>query len=157
LEKLDVLGGRRVAAPDRIGIDRDLFQLQVTGHLHLDHAAAGGGLDHLVFELVLRLHHVSLHLLDLLHHLVEIGLRHSPPYSERSLELSSSRSSASNIALNCCIASSSLNTASPPELSSFSSKLTPIGRPVISRSASETRSRLGRSSTLRLLNAADAG
>ena len=52
-EQLGLLG------VDRLGIDRDLAQGQVAAHLHLDHAAAGARLDHLVLELLLRLQHLG--------------------------------------------------------------------------------------------------
>ena len=49
LKQLGVLG------VDRVGRDRDLAQRHVAGHRHLDHAAAGAGLDGLVLQLLLRL------------------------------------------------------------------------------------------------------
>ena len=50
----------------------DLAQSQVAAHLHLDHAAAGARLDDLVFELLLRLQHLALHLLRLFHQGVHV-------------------------------------------------------------------------------------
>ena len=64
---------------DRLGVDRDLAQGQVAAHLHLDHAAAGAGLDHLVFELLLRLQHLLLHLLRLFHQGVHVEAPGPPP------------------------------------------------------------------------------
>ena len=66
LEQLGVLG------VDRLGVDRDLEQAQVAAHLHLHHPAAGARLDGLVLELLLRLGHLGLHLLGLLHQRVEV-------------------------------------------------------------------------------------
>src|SRR6185436_11444348 len=71
--------------------------LEVARDDDLDHPAAGGGLDGLVLELLLRGDHVLLHLLNLLQHLVHVGrLGHqtAPSWSG-----SSRISSASNSAL----------------------------------------------------------
>ena len=65
-EHLGVLG------IDRLGVDDDLAQGQVAAHLHLDHAAAGAGLDHLVLERLLRLQHLVLHLLRLFHQRIDV-------------------------------------------------------------------------------------
>src|SRR3954471_4341480 len=71
LQQLGIVG------VDRVGRDRDRLDHEVAGHLDLDHPAARGGLDLLVLELLLRLEHVLLHLLDLLHHLLHVrGLGH---------------------------------------------------------------------------------
>ena len=53
-----------VVGVDRLGADRDRLDDEVAGDLHGDHAAARRGLDLLVLERLLRLHHVLLHLLD---------------------------------------------------------------------------------------------
>ena len=50
----------------------DLLQGQVAAHLDLDHAAAGAGLDDLVFERLLSLQHLGLHLLRLFHQGVDV-------------------------------------------------------------------------------------
>ena len=63
-------------AAERVGTDDDLLHLEVTGDLDRHHPAAGGGLDDLVLELLLGLHHLGLHLLDLLEHLVHVRLGH---------------------------------------------------------------------------------
>src|SRR4051794_4477372 len=61
-----------IVGVDRFRRDRDRLDHEVAGHLDLDHPAARGGLDLLVLELLLRLEHVLLHLLDLLHHLLHV-------------------------------------------------------------------------------------
>jgi hypothetical protein len=55
-------------------VDLDALDLDGARHLHRHHAAARGRLDHLVGQVLLHLGHVGLHLLDLLHHLVVIGV-----------------------------------------------------------------------------------
>ena len=78
-EHLHVLG------VDRRGVDLDRLDLQVAADLHRHHAAAGGGLDDLVLELLLGGLHVLLHLLDLLQHLLHVRharlLGHQAPFS----------------------------------------------------------------------------
>src|SRR5438128_2220262 len=64
LKELDVFG------IDRVRIDPDLLDLEVPRDLDRHHASSGGGFHDLVLELLLRLRHVGLHLLDLLEHLV---------------------------------------------------------------------------------------
>src|SRR5919107_507950 len=72
-----VLEQVRIVGVDRLGRDRDRLDGEVPGDLDLDHPAARGGLDLLVLELLLRLHHLLLHLLDLPHHLLHVrGLGH---------------------------------------------------------------------------------
>src|SRR4051794_4988845 len=68
LQHLDVLGVHG------LGVDPDLLELELAGHLHGDHAAPGARLHHLVLQLLLSLQHLGLHLLDLLHHLVHVRL-----------------------------------------------------------------------------------
>ena len=95
LQHLDVLG------VDRVGLDLERLELEVARHDDLDHAAAGRGLDALVLELLLRGHHVFLHLLRLLEQRVRLGgwgIR-TPPRA--------GSSSASNSRLNCSTSSSS--------------------------------------------------
>src|SRR3954468_11354345 len=72
-----VLQQLRVVGIDGVGRDRDRLHDEVARDLDLHHPAARGGLDLLVLELLLRLEHVLLHLLDLLHHLLHVrGLGH---------------------------------------------------------------------------------
>ena len=85
LEHLDVLG------VDRVRVDRELLELEVAGHHDLDHAAAGGRLDALVLEPLLRLHHLLLHLLRLLEQGVEVRLGHQDSSSAGSSSASNSR------------------------------------------------------------------
>ena len=66
-EDLGVLG------IERRGVDPDLADLQVAAHLHEHRAAARGGLDDLLAQLLLGELHVLLHLLDLGHHLLHVG------------------------------------------------------------------------------------
>ena len=80
LEHLDVLG------VDRVGVDGDRLDAQVAGRDDLDHAAAGGRLDALLLERLLRLLLRGHHLLGLLEHLRRFGgcgIRLSPPVAPR--------------------------------------------------------------------------
>src|SRR5918997_1829743 len=92
LEHLDILG------VDRAGVDRQLPQLQLAADLDGDHPAAGAGLHHLVLQLLLRLGHVGLHLLYLLHHLVQVRLTHQ---SFSSSKTSSASNSARSRSMSC--------------------------------------------------------
>ena len=95
LQHLDVLG------VDRVGVDRQRLQLEVAGHHDLDHAPAGRRLDPLVLELLLRGHHLFLHLLGLLEQGSDVGrLGHQDSSSAGS-------SSASNSRMNVSMSSSS--------------------------------------------------
>ncbi len=86
LQHLDVLG------VDRVGVDLERLELEVAAHHDLDHAAAGGRLDLLVLELLLRGHHVGLHLLGLLQQGVQVrGLGHQDSSSAGSSSASNSR------------------------------------------------------------------
>ena len=70
LEHLGVVG------IDRLGLDRDLDDLERAGGLDRDRAAAGGVLDELRLQLLLSDLHLLLHLAELGHHLLGIDLRH---------------------------------------------------------------------------------
>src|SRR5215218_7872700 len=90
LEHLDVLG------VDGVGVDRERLELEVAAHRDLDHAAAGGRLDELVLELLLRGHHLFLHLLRLLQQGSDVGrLGHHDSSSAGSSSASNSRMKAS--------------------------------------------------------------
>src|SRR6266511_747908 len=121
-----VLKKLRVLRIDRLRIDGDLEQAQIAAHLDLDHPAAGTRLDDLVLELLLRLHHLGLHLLDLLHHRVQLEPSgpgcsgHLAASSSASRSSASSNSSASNSDLSFAISSSSLSSPSPPITSTAS-------------------------------------
>src|SRR5215208_6729150 len=111
LKKLDVLG------VDRFRVDLQLQQLEVAAHLDGDHAAAGTGLDGGALQLLLRLGHLGLHLLDLLHHLVEVGLLgHDQVPSS-----SSTTSVAPNSERSRSSSSSSLSRAGPWAAAALSS------------------------------------
>jgi hypothetical protein len=74
---------------DVIGVDDfgcDVHRLHVTraGDDDLDHAATGRALDGGLGERVLRRGHVGLHLLHLLHHLVELAPAATSPRHRRS-------------------------------------------------------------------------
>src|SRR5262249_11870462 len=88
----------RVVGVDRLRRDLDLRDLERAGRLDLHHPAAGGCLDDFVGKLFLRLRHLVLHLLGLLHQLLEVH-RH---------QRSSSTSWASNVSLMSETKSSSL-------------------------------------------------
>src|SRR5690606_18461124 len=70
----EVLQHLDVVRVDGLGLDAHLAHLERAAHDHGDHAAAGAGLDGLVGELLLCLGHLALHLLDLLHHLLVLGV-----------------------------------------------------------------------------------
>src|SRR5688572_1899722 len=148
LEHLDVLG------IDRVRVDRQLLQLQLAADLHRHHAAAGAGLHDLVLQLLLSLRHVGLHLLDLLHHLVQVGLTHQSFSSSCGV---SKTSSAPNSARSRSISWSWSSVAGPGggATASLSSKASVSGCPVIPRTAFATRSRP--CSAFFLTNAASAG
>ncbi len=110
LQQLDVLG------IDRGGIDHDVLDLQIAGHLDLHHAAAGGRLDRLVLELLLGGHHVGLHLLDLLEHLLHVRLGHQWASASSSWV----SSSASNASLKRAITSSSVSGGGSSAIASSS-------------------------------------
>src|SRR5438477_3764216 len=92
LQQLGILG------IDGVRVDGDRLHHEVAGHLDLHHPAAGRGLDLLVLELLLRGHHVLLHLLDLLEHLLHVRLGHQAPpsFSSGSGRISSASNSATN-------------------------------------------------------------
>src|SRR3954470_5324981 len=100
LEHLDVL---RV---DRARVDGDRLDREFPRRDDLHHAPAGRGLDALVLEGLLRLHHLLLHLLDLLEHLlhVRLGRHQGVPWGSGS---DSGRISASNSSTKRSISSSS--------------------------------------------------
>src|ERR687898_1768383 len=127
LQHFDVVG------VDRAGVDRQLLQLQLAADLHGDHPAAGAGLNDLVLQLLLSLGHVGLHLLDLLHHLVQVRLSHQSFSSSKT-------SSASNSARSRSMSCSWSSVAGPAAgaTSSLSSKATASGWPVIPRTAFAT-------------------
>src|SRR5207237_1342813 len=160
-----VLKQLHVLRVDGIGIDADLLDLEVAGDLDRHRAAAGRRLHHLVLELLLRLGHVDLHLLDLLEHLVDVrGLGHQRAPSGSGSGSGSERSSASKVSLIRSIAWSSETPesmraafTSSSSSRSRSSILTPTGRPATSWSASASRSALAGSAILRLLKDADCG
>src|SRR5438046_4863917 len=89
----------RVVWVDRLRRDLDLGDLERPRRLDLHHPAAGGGLDDLVGKLGLCLRHLILHLLDLLHQLLEV---HAHAYR------SSSTSRASHVSLLSATNSSAL-------------------------------------------------
>src|SRR5215211_712567 len=83
-------------------IDRDLEEAQVAAHLHLDHPAAGARLDDLVLELLLLGGHVRLHLLELLHHRIQVepaGPLRSPGHPVASFGSASVASLVTSISL----------------------------------------------------------
>src|ERR671936_313469 len=80
--------------------DLDLRDLERPGRLDGHHPAAGRGFDGLVGELLLRLRHLLLHLLDLLQHLVHVHAHGGYP--------SSSISRASKVSLKSETKSSSV-------------------------------------------------
>src|SRR3954451_10194690 len=134
---LEHLGILRV---DPVRIDLELLQHEVAAHLHGDHAAAGGRLDGLVLELLLRGHHVVLHLLDLLHH---VG--HVRRLGHQALGSSSGRiSSASNSDTRRATSSSPLggcwgtSGSTPVSRSPRTSNRRRSGWPAILRTASPT-------------------
>src|SRR5688500_18152753 len=135
LEELDVFG------VDRVRIDRHLDDLELSRHHDLDRAAAGGRFDALVLQLLLRLRHLGLHLLDLLEHLVHVRrLRHRQVPSS-----SSKTSSALNSAFRRSSSSSSESAASgssSPGGGAPRSNFTATERPVRPRSAVWSSSRL---------------
>ena len=117
LQHLGVLG------VDRLRVDLDLAQLHVAGHGHLDHPPTRAGLDDLVLELLLRLGHLSLHLLGLLEDLIHVGpLGHQPASLSRASS-SGTTSVASKLSLIRSIFSSSLNSGGFSGTSASSSLL----------------------------------
>src|SRR4051812_29907871 len=145
-----------VVRVDRVGGDRDRLDDEVAGDLDLDHPAAGGGLDLLVLELLLRLHHVLLHLLDLAHHLLHVrGLGHQASPSLLSSG-SGTISSASNSDLRRSTRSSSEGGSGSAAASSSgprsrSSNWMRSGVPVRLRIACSTTPRCSAVSTMRHL------
>src|SRR3954468_6201067 len=148
LQQLGVVG------VDRVRGDRDRLHDEVARHLDLDHAAAGGGLDLLVLELLLGLHHVLLHLLDLAHHLLHVrGLGHQASPSLLGSG-SGTISSASNSDLKRATISSSEGGCSSPAPSgarSRSSNWMRSGVPVRPRTAFSTTPRCSAVSAIRRL------
>ena len=67
-----VLKQLRVVRIDRLGRNLDLDDLERAGRLDRHHPAARGGFDRLVLQFLLGLGHLGLHLLRLLHQLVQI-------------------------------------------------------------------------------------
>ena len=113
LEQLGVLG------VDRLGVDDDGLHDEVAADLDGDHPAAGGGLDLLVLELLLRRQHVLLHLLDLLHHLLHVRLGHQAgPWGSGSGTISSASNSCTMRATSSSPASSGGRSGSPRSRSS---------------------------------------
>src|SRR5918994_3736336 len=133
LEHVDVL---RVHS---LGVDPQLLQLELAADLHRDHPAAGAGLDNLVLQLLLSLGHVGLHLLDLLHHLVQVRL----PHQLLSSSGSSKTSSAANSSRRRSISWSWSSVAGPAAGSavSLNSNARASEWPVMPRTAFATRSR----------------
>src|SRR5262249_62038251 len=97
----------------------DLAKLHVTGHRHLDGAAARARFNRLVGELLLRLGHLGLHLLGLLEDLVHVRLLgHQPVSVSRS---SGMTSLASNLVLISSMISSSAIAVAPSASSGLDS------------------------------------
>src|SRR5205814_9192507 len=68
----EVLERLRIVRVDRLRVDLDLGELARSRRLHDDGAAARGALDDRVRRLLLRTGDLLLHLLGLLHHLVQV-------------------------------------------------------------------------------------
>src|SRR5215208_539375 len=150
LEHLDVIG------IDGVWVDLERLHAQVARDDDLDHAAAGGRLDGLGLELLLRLLLLGEHRLRLLEHLVEVGrLGHQVDSS------SGGRTSASNSSTKRLTSSSSLSWggAGPAAraASSRSSKASRNELPVTARMTRAIVSLLVGSSALRLKKPADSG
>src|SRR5919112_5524478 len=150
LEHLDVLG------VDRVGVDRQRLYAHVAREHDPDHAAAGGRLDGLGLELLLRLLLLGEHRLGLLEHLVEVGrLGHQVDSS------SGGRTSASNSSTKRLTSSSSVSWgAGGPAASATSSRSSNARRselPVTARITRAIVSLLVGSSALRLKKPADSG
>src|SRR4051812_11237385 len=144
-----------VVRVDRVGGDRDRLDDEVARHLDLDHAAAGGGLDLLVLELLLRLHHVLLHLLDLAHHLLHVrGLGHQASPSLLGSGSGTISSASNSVTKRATISSSeggACGAASSAGPRSRSSYWTRSDVPVRPRTAFSTTSRCSAVSAIRRL------
>src|SRR3954468_9841258 len=143
LEHLDIL---RV---DRARVDGDRLDRELARRDDLHHAPAGRGLDALVLEGLLRLHHLLLHLLHLLEHLLHVGLgRHQGVSSGSGSD--SGRISASNSSTKRSISSSS--DSARASASGASARISGASRsdaPVTARIARPITSRFVASSAFR--------
>src|SRR4051794_190035 len=143
LEHLDVLG------VDRVRVDGDRLDRELARRDDLDHAPARRGLDAFVLEGLLRRHHVLLHLLDLLEHLLHVGLgRHQGVSSGSGSD--SGRISASNSSTKRSISSSS--DSARASVSGASARISWASRsdaPVTARIARPITSRFVASSAFR--------
>ena len=150
------------------GIDRDLEQAQVAAHLDLDHAAARARVDDLVLELLLRVGHLGLHLLGLLHQRVEVETARAlgEPCHLHLLRFGLAGFRLGHVFLGVELGPHQLDELILAQLAlrrrrgtrrRAARKRAAARSPTIVRTASVTRSRASFASALRLLNAAEAG
>ena len=123
---------------------------ELAGGDDLDHAAARGRLDPLVLERLLRGHHLLLHLLDLLEHLLHVGLGRHQDVSSGSSGRQDLRLELFHEALDQLVVARASARSSSGRVGRAARARAAATAPVTARIARPISSRLAASSALRL-------